>query len=501
MCLWVCLVFLSLAIVGLYNLYRREKFSKKLEHLPGPKGVPYFGNGPSFRKPREIHKVFQKFATEYGSLYRIRMGFVPMVILSGYDSIHELMITKGKDASGRYGRFRIRYALKDTGILFSWNADKTWKTLRKVSHTHFKQFGEGMTRLENIISSIADDMFDVFAENVAKPLDPKRAIFDTALKNIAFLITGEKLHSNDELLALMEEYEPLFMKYIVSMSPIKHAILDGHPWLRYFGLGSWDKICRFVELEDIIWKDVKKRYHDNPEQASLVGLLMSHVENENSSEISEVDAKRSCISLLLAGVTTTSSSFYSLVNILAHYQDVQQKVADEIRKVIQPGKSVTLDDKLEMPYTRAVIYELLRYFPVVQTGVGRRTTKEITIQGHRIPRNCPILTSIWALHHDKAFWKDPEIFRPERFLDTSGDLLPADHPNRKHLIPFGMGSRVCLGESMALARLFLWTAIMIQRFKVHPAPGNTKLLVEPDSYYCDSVLYSMPYEVRFERRI
>ena len=104
------------------------------------------------------------------------------------------------------------------------------------------------------------------------------------------------------------------------------------------------------------------------------------------------------------------------------------------------------------------------------------------------------------MHHDEKFWGDPYEFRPERFLDEDKNLVAADHPNRKHLMPFGAGTRVCLGESLAIARLFLWITKLMQRFEVVPAENNPKSTTDPRLFDFEGVLRVTKYDVVFKLR-
>ena len=214
----------------------------------------------------------------------------------------------------------------------------------------------------------------------------------------------------------------------------------------------------------------------------------------------EIDAELATTNMLLAGITSNSSTFYSVINILAHKDRVQQTIIEEIERAVCPGASVSLKDKHAMPYTRAFIYEVLRYTSVAPLAVSHRAVQDVQIGGYTIPKDTRIQLNLWALHHDPEFWKDPEEFRPERFLDASGEVVPANHPNRKHLMPFGAGPRVCLGESLALTRLFIWTASMIQKFGIEPAHGNNVGLIDANNYVFTGNLSSQTYQVEFHCR-
>jgi methyl farnesoate epoxidase/farnesoate epoxidase len=75
--------------------------------------------------------------------------------------------------------------------------------------------------------------------------------------------------------------------------------------------------------------------------------------------------------------------------------------------------------------------------------------------------------SLWAVLNDRDHWGDPEVFRPERFLDADGKFLKDEW-----MIPFGAGKRVCLGEILARSILFLIFSTLMQEFKFNIPEGD-----------------------------
>ena len=329
--------------------------------------------------------------------------------------------------------------------------------------------------------------------------------------SIAFLITGERSRTGDQITNKMRDYETRLLKYISPFVPLNYLIIDFMPWLRYFNIEIWKKLMGLVQFENEIWSDIKAVNAANPDSESLCKVLMAACDdvtnsvniNTNKSHreaFTELDAQRTSMNLLFAGVTTTSNSFYAAINILAHHPDIQDTILDEIHTVCHDGLP-TLPDRSKMPYSRAFLLELLRYSSVVPMCVPHRAIDDQSIHGYTIPQNTNVQINLWSLHHDPDFWTDPEIFRPERFLDSSGELVPADHPHRKHLMPFGAGSRVCLGESLASARLFLWITKVVSMFLIIPAKGNHSSATDPRNFHFDGVLRPTPYEVLFDPRL
>ena len=84
--------------------------------------------------------------------------------------------------------------------------------------------------------------------------------------------------------------------------------------------------------------------------------------------------------------------------------------------------------------------------------------------------------------HDPNVFEDPETFKPERFLQSNGSYV-SSRPNG--FIPFGMGRRVCLGEKLALADLFLLVTNILQRtsgyeFALPNGSGTANLTADPN---------------------
>jgi cytochrome P450 len=425
-----------------------------------------------------------------------------------------MLISSGRAVGGRTGYFCSKYLLQGTGILFSAKPDQEWKSLRKASHKHLKQYGEGIAVIQSVIQDVQEDMFSKFETNVGVPFDPKQAIFDAALSNIAFLLTGVKAKTGDQLLEKMRMYEGEAPKFIGGATEVKYMMYDAWPWLRFLRMSTWKHIEGIRDLQEAIYRDTEALSKTHPDVHNLFKVLIAHVPNYDHSSLnieevkdteiqySENAVKKTLLSLLLAGVTTTSTTFYAIINILAHNQSIQEKLHQE---VLQLGKGslqdpITLDDRANMPYCRAVLFEALRYVTILPVGVPHRTVEDVEIAGFHIPKDTDIMTNLWTLHHDPDFWRDPFVFLPERFLDDDGQLVKADHPNRKNLLPFGAGLRVCLGESMALARLFIWTATFAQRFTVIPASDNIASFTDPRKFRFEGVLRVSPYNVLFEKR-
>ncbi len=501
-----CFVSLLFGVFVLWMLVRRCLANDKLGHLPGPRGLPIVGSIFDIEK-NKLRISLHTWAQKYGGVYKVRLALGDVVVVSGYEPIHHVLVSNGQKFAGRTEGFRGRFLNFDHGIAGLQPNDASWIRIRKLSHRYMKQFGDGMSRLEAVLSKNAEYLLQEFDSNIGKPMDVMNVLKSAALRTTAVLLLGTALDNDDPLLDMLLRYERgLFEAIGTSLGSM---ILDVFPVLIHFPLPESLKLKKFKEFQDESWEKIKEA-QSKAQEESLTQVLLQAVSEKitdpdcnQNAYISELDAAASVRSLVFAGTATTARVLYCLLNVLAFRQDIQKKVHEEIQKVLKPCQhDITVADRARMPYLRAVILECLRAYPPTPIGaIPHVSVTDASIPGYGfVPEGTVILINTWALHHDSSFWKDPEVIRPERFLDEDGQLLPPDHPNRKHVLPFGAGPRVCLGEVFARTRLFLWTSAVVSQFVITPAPDSDKGWLDPRVHFDNVVLKPLPNNIIFQRR-
>ena len=479
-----------------------------LSYIPSPPGLPILGNMFQIN-PTKPRLTFQKWALQYGGAYRVHtIAIGEVVVVSSYDTIHEVLTVNGAAFSDRPNYFRVKYILGET--LGCRNNDALWRRLRKISHSYLKQFGDGMSKLEAILHEVVDRMIvDLEAAN-SSPINIMGTLREASFHSISVILLGRVVDTQNPLLNMLMKYNKTVVECI---APLRFDMMmrDNFPWMIHFPLASSKELKAFVRLQNDIWSMIKQDQIQS-DYDSLPKLLMPYLRDDTSgssddrrSGFTDVQAGHSCLSLIFAAVNSTSTAMYYVINALAYRQDIQDKIRSEILKAFTAtnSMSISLAQKHMMPYLRATILETLRHFTVTPLAALLHAAREDTkLKGYgAIPKGTVFIINMWSLHHEKAFWGDPEKFRPERFLDEDGELLAADHPNRKHLVPFGAGPRVCVGEMFAMARLFLWTSALVNKFVISTAAGCDPEWMDPDRHGDDSVvLRPLPCDVIFIRR-
>lgn len=91
-------------------------------------------------------------------------------------------------------------------------------------------------------------------------------------------------------------------------------------------------------------------------------------------------------------------------------------------------------DRRQMPYVEAAILEAQRFADIAPFSVTHAACEDVELNGLLIPKGSIVIPNIHSVHHDPALWGDPEVFRPERFLDEQGEVVKPEY-----LIPFFLG--------------------------------------------------------------
>jgi cytochrome P450 len=130
-----------------------------------------------------------------------------------------------------------------------------------------------------------------------------------------------------------------------------------------------------------------------------------------------------------------------------------------------------------MPYTQALLNEVLRFSALIPTGVFHRCLEDKEFHGYLIPKGYWIIANVYSVLQNKELWGDPENFRPERFLSEDGKRV------KKHegFIPFLIGKRHCIGKDLAQDTLFLFLTSIYQHFYIKFDPNEPQPEFEPIS--------------------
>lgn len=150
-----------------------------------------------------------------------------------------------------------------------------------------------------------------------------------------------------------------------------------------------------------------------------------------------------------------------------------------------------------MHYTNAVLLESFRLTSFVPVSVPHYATADVKVKDYVIPKGSVVLPSLFHVMYNPRHFKDPEVFNPSRFIDANTGQFVSDD----HVIPFSIGKRYCLGQSLAEKEFFLFFSGLMQKFNFEAAPGKPLPSYHVDQVPVKGILRNTPpYEVIMKER-
>lgn len=487
------LVGVTVAILS-YWLVQRWKYS----FPPGPRGLPLIGNLLQIRQ-NELHIQAFEWSKKYGPVITIRLSHVPFVFVNKIDPALEVLIKKSTDFAARMKVPSIdvlTYGGKD--IAFS-SYGPTWKLHRRIASKALRSYMQGdalQRRVHDAIETAFEEM-----DKISGPVDPKEYLNFIVANILTGLCFGGKYKFDDqEIHQVLKQEDDLTESFGIG------TLEDAIPGLRYIY-----KTKAFKQIEDLTFDicesfirrkltQAKETFNRDNIRHLTDNMLLARLEAEEEEGKAAVEALtedhllQTITDIFFAGTDTSRYTLaYAILHMVA-FQDIQEKVQQEIDRVVGKDRLPGMADRSDLGYTEAVLYESMRLSSVIPTGIAHATACDTDIGGYRIPKGTTVIINHWALHHDPEAWNEVDRFIPERFLDENGKL----GPKPKNWLPFSAGKRVCLGEFVAKPELHLIFASLMQRYKWTMESGRCPDLEPTGTSFTQS---TKAYKVILNKRI
>ncbi|XP_072758043.1 probable cytochrome P450 6a13 [Anoplolepis gracilipes] len=180
-----------------------------------------------------------------------------------------------------------------------------------------------------------------------------------------------------------------------------------------------------------------------------------------------------------AGFDTSSTAMGFSIYELAANPEIQEKLYDEIQTAYKKHGCFSYDIISEMKYLHCVVRETLRKYPPIGS-LQRICEKSYKIRDSNIvlEKGTKILVPIYAIQHDPLYYKNPNAFDPDRFLDEN------KKPHEKDpYLPFGDGPRKCIGMKFAYTQTKVGLVTLMKDYKVELSEKtDVPLQFEPTTF-------------------
>jgi cytochrome P450 len=168
---------------------------------------------------------------------------------------------------------------------------------------------------------------------------------------------------------------------------------------------------------------------------------------------------------MFAGHDTSASTMAFMLYELARNPNELQKVVDEQDRVLAGSAPTAGQIYGELPQLEMALAETLRKYPPAWIG-SRWSVRDFEFEGVHVPAGAYVHYSSWASHMIPEVFPDPDAFIPERFTPEARAKLP-----RGAYVPFGAGSRTCIGMRFGEMEIRTVLTVLLQRFRMELLPG------------------------------
>lgn len=197
---------------------------------------------------------------------------------------------------------------------------------------------------------------------------------------------------------------------------------------------------------------------------------------------------------VLAGADTTAGQLSALLHHLLQNPQKLETLLEEIDEHEADGRlsrPVSFKEAQEMPYLQSVINESLRLYSTAGLPFWRVVPQGgAEIAGRFFPAGTEVGLNAWVVHRNESVFPDANTFKPERWLNAgeeggedlkrmeqyympvSANRLSVDNETDSAVAQFGLGSRTCLGRSIATLEMAKIIPELLRAYEFRLAPDE-----------------------------
>ncbi len=413
---------------------------------PGPANHFLLGALPEIRKG-ELD-FLDRCVREYGDIVYVRVVNHPAYILSHPRDIEFVLLTNSSN-------FIKSVFLRESRTLFGkgllTSEGDMWLRQRRLLQPAFHH--DYIARCSHTMVELTERMIATWADGEVR--DVHQDMTRLTMEIVAKVLFGDDMASDTEeaceaFRVFFDQFDDRFGLYLIP------------EWLPTPGNIRYRRAIG--RLDKIIEKVIRHRKASSHDSGAMLSVLL-HAREEDGTRMTEVQLRDELMTLFFTGHETTALALSWTWYLLAQHPEVEARLFEELERVLG-GREPTFDDLPQLRFVDMVVKESLRLYPPAY-GVVREAVKHCELGGYSIPAGATVAMFQWVVHRDPRYFNRPEEFIPDRWDNDFAKHLP-----RCAYFPFGVGPRVCIGNSFATTELILLVAAIARKFRFKLAPGH-----------------------------
>ena len=209
----------------------------------------------------------------------------------------------------------------------------------------------------------------------------------------------------------------------------------------------WGRLAQYRREYEGLVDTLITRAKQDPDFEDRTDVLSLFLRStyEDGSPMTRAEVGDELLTLLAAGHETTGSTLaWAFERISRHPEVLRQLVAEA--------------DTDDNSYRQATLFEVQRNRTVIDFSGRHVTAPQYELGEWLIPQGYSIMVSLGQLHENPEIFPDPQRFDPQRFLDTK--------PNTFAWVPFGGGTRRCIGAAFANMEMDIVLRTVLRHFTI-----------------------------------
>lgn len=209
------------------------------------------------------------------------------------------------------------------------------------------------------------------------------------------------------------------------------------------------------ELFDLIDTEVQERRQQTDISPTDILSELILAKDEAGNLLSDEEVRDLLISPLFAAQDASSTALAWALYWIHRFPNVRDRLLSELDGLGENPDPVNI---FTLPYLSAVCKEVLRIYPTQLFTFPRLVESKVKIMGYELNPGTIIIGNIYSTHQNENLYPEPQKFQPERFLEKQ--YSPYE------FLPFGGGSRVCIGGTFALFEMKLILATILSHYQL-----------------------------------
>lgn len=432
--------------------------SKRIKGFTGPTNWLLVGNIPDIKY--NAAEKYREWSKIYGDVYQIQLGNEPVIVVNSAESARKIFGQNSQALSSRPVFWTFHKVLSNTAgtTIGTSPFNDSLKRRRKGAASALNKPSIA-TYIDHLDLETKDFVREGLENGLAghKGVDPMPMIQRLSLSLSLTLNWGTRMGSrNDPMFHEITEVEEAISKFRSTTGNLQDYI----PILRLnpFSFGS-RKAREMRRRRDVYLTRLNRDLDVRMEKGIHKPCIQANVIQDKEAALNKEELTSISLTMLSGGLDTITTLVQWSVALLAQRRDIQKKAVEEIRRFYSEKEPLcdAYDDQ-KCQYIVALVRECLRYYCVLRLALPRATVKDIVYEGKVIPAGSTIYLNAWACNMDPKVWRDPDTFRPERWIEQP------DAP----LFTYGLGYRMCAGSLLANRELYLTFIRMLNSFEILP---------------------------------